>query len=537
MIATCAMLSVGGAMWAQGTIYDAVRVMGSDLNGTARYIGMGGAMGALGADITTMGTNPAGIGLYRSSDAMVSFGFSNSKAKSTFGSQMNQSNHTYGTFDNAGIVYAYKVGNQTPIRYVNFGFNYRRVKSFNRDFAMNGTFNASQTEQMADMANRSGATLGELEAKGAYSNPDIPWLGIMGCKSDLINPWYDEEGKLGGYDPFFQAGNEVDGVYHSRERGGINAFDFNVSFNLNDRFYMGATLGAYYMDYTRRSTYSEDFFYYDNDASDWLTPGGYTLDNYFNTKGSGIDFKVGMILRPFESSPFRVGVSVHTPTFYRLTEYGSPDLNFDVDVYNPDKDKYEPHSGVVYPTDSYGNEWQSETVYKVVSPWRYNFSLGYTIGQTVALGAEYEYANFSKTKMRYDDGVDMHQETQDAKDMLNGVHTFKVGAEIKVAPTLSLRVGYNHITSAMKDEAFKWLPSNSVRTDTEYSNLKAANNYTAGIGYRGSFIYADLAYQFNTYKEHFYPFTYIDNEGIMYPDRTTVINKNNRVVLTLGVRF
>ena len=36
-----------------------------DLNGTARYVGMGGAMDALGADISTMGSNPAGIGLFR----------------------------------------------------------------------------------------------------------------------------------------------------------------------------------------------------------------------------------------------------------------------------------------------------------------------------------------------------------------------------------------------------------------------------------------------------------------------------------------
>lgn len=36
-----------------------------DLNGTARYVGMGGAMDALGAEISTMGSNPAGIGLFR----------------------------------------------------------------------------------------------------------------------------------------------------------------------------------------------------------------------------------------------------------------------------------------------------------------------------------------------------------------------------------------------------------------------------------------------------------------------------------------
>ena len=54
--------------------YESARLIGSDLNGTARYVGMGGAMEALGADISTMSTNPAGIGLMRHSTASVSFG-------------------------------------------------------------------------------------------------------------------------------------------------------------------------------------------------------------------------------------------------------------------------------------------------------------------------------------------------------------------------------------------------------------------------------------------------------------------------------
>lgn len=52
------------------TIYDGAKLTGKDLNGTARFVGMGGAMGALGGDISTMGTNPAGIGLYRSNDIL-----------------------------------------------------------------------------------------------------------------------------------------------------------------------------------------------------------------------------------------------------------------------------------------------------------------------------------------------------------------------------------------------------------------------------------------------------------------------------------
>ena len=61
ILAICILLISVGFLNAQTTIYDANRWMGSDLNGTARFVGMGGAMGALGGDITTMGTNPAGI--------------------------------------------------------------------------------------------------------------------------------------------------------------------------------------------------------------------------------------------------------------------------------------------------------------------------------------------------------------------------------------------------------------------------------------------------------------------------------------------
>ena len=57
---------LGVAAMAQET-YDNAQLATKDLNGTARYVGMGGAMEALGADITTMNTNPAGVGLFRRS--------------------------------------------------------------------------------------------------------------------------------------------------------------------------------------------------------------------------------------------------------------------------------------------------------------------------------------------------------------------------------------------------------------------------------------------------------------------------------------
>lgn len=50
---------------------------------------------------------------------------------------------------------------------------------------------------------------------------------------------------------FYQsiAGNNTDLNYRSEERGGIDQYDFNISFNLNDRVYLGATVGAYSVNY------------------------------------------------------------------------------------------------------------------------------------------------------------------------------------------------------------------------------------------------------------------------------------------------
>ena len=58
---------------AQETYQDA-KLAETALTGTARYVGMGGAMEALGADLSTISTNPAGIGMFRKRQAALSAG-------------------------------------------------------------------------------------------------------------------------------------------------------------------------------------------------------------------------------------------------------------------------------------------------------------------------------------------------------------------------------------------------------------------------------------------------------------------------------
>lgn len=512
-------LLMAGGMGAQ-TIYDASNFSSKDLNGTARFVGMGGAMGALGGDISTMGTNPAGIGIYRSNDAMVSFGYSTTATESNYMGTSLETEKNRWSFDNIGVVLSTKFGNATSLKYVNFGFNYHKLKTFNRTTRMEGQLNqtpdgavVSQTFQMANQAAgmlNNGYDIANMDwdRYNIFDHNQTGWLAALGWECFLYDPTDDGVGIPWSQRPYAR--------FYSKETGGIDQYDFNMAFNVNDRFYFGVTLGIYDLNYRKTVSYDEDFG----------GGEGYTLDSQTNFDGTGFDVKVGAIVRPFEESPLRVGLALHTPTFWNMTL--STRARVLADIYFADTDQVE--AADLDSFDELGGNFMSYD-YRMRSPWTCNVSLGYTVGSTLALGAEYEYQDYSSIRFHYPEGDEMYFENSTVKEMLKGVHTFRAGAEYKVIPEFALRAGYNYSTTAYEDGAYKALPSNSVMTDTDFTNSQSRSNYTLGIGYRGSSFYADLAYQYTTYKSDFYAF---DDEFLQ---KTRQTNSRSKVLLTLGMRF
>ncbi|WP_455588779.1 OmpP1/FadL family transporter [Bacteroides rodentium] len=540
MIALAMFTAVGAG--AQ-TIYDATNIAQKELNGTARFVGMGGAMGALGGDISTIGTNPAGIGIYRSNDAMLTFGYSMTGTESNYVGNKFETNKNRWSFDNAGFVIASKIGNHTPLRYVNFGFNYHKSKSFYKNMTMQGLMGSidnqyvSQVRSMAQQAtdaqnyvyNNYNQRL-NWESKDIYQDNDAGWLGAVGYQGSLLFE-NSQEGAPDFYDPYIPS--EADAYFLSRERGGIDQYDFNISFNINDRFYFGVTLGAYDVDYNKYSLYDEMYAYrWEGDGQ--IYEEGYSLESFNRIHGSGFDFKFGAIFRPIEDSPLRIGLAVHTPTYYKLTYTTGALLTSD--LYLPDEAGNESPVRTTVDTYSALGGRDMDRDFKLQTPWVFNASLGYTVGNNLALGAEYEYEDYSSMKFKYPEGDEMTWETRQADFNMKGVSTLRLGAEYKPIPAFSLRAGYNYSTAAYKKDAIKELPSNSINTDTDFANSKSMNTFTLGIGYRFSSFYADLAYKFDTYKSDFYPF-YNDINGLVTPPTTEVTNTRSKVLFTLGMRF
>lgn len=483
------LLSVAALTASAQNAYDAGNIAQSDLVGSARYVGMGGALNALGADITLISENPAGTALYRKSDV----GFTLSCLSTGEEGQLGYDKSKF-SFDQAGVLFAFQLDNSgSGLQFVNFGVNYKKNRNFFGNNALdvknlNNTY--SQTHQIANLAN----DCMEYEPDMWGLLPDIS------ASSDTHDGiLYEDE-----YKNYYGIGAQ-EACYKRATYGSNIEADVNVSFNVSDRFYYGATIGIYDLDYNCESFYSElgvDKSFYD-------------FTNWHKITGSGVDLKFGFICRPVEESPFRFGINVKTPTWYNLTDANGTTLYFN--------DKY------LYDGDS------GDYDYKLRTPWKFNLSLGHTIANKIALGAEYEYSDFSKSHysaVNFEDRdyiADINKEC--VKTTLKGQHTVKLGVEYKPIDCLSIRAGYNYLSSAYDKKAYKTIEYYEPSTETDFTNWGGINRVSLGCGYRWKSGYIDLAYQYQTQKGDFYAFDEVELKP------TQIKNNRGSFLATLGFRF
>lgn len=531
--------------------YENAPLASKDLNGTARYVGMGGAMEALGADISTIGTNPAGIGLFRRSMVSTSFGMVNQSGVEEFGN----TNKTNASFDQAGFVYSMRSGRSS---YINFGFNYSKSKNFDQILSAAGQLNGASQNKLSGMKNYNGVyTLksnnGTLSSDDATCNQvDYLYSNVLlgdgrsiladqngnqigdGAAGFLVRPILNADGTT-TYAPTYY--NASDYKFGRGNTGYIGEYNFNISGNSNDRFYWGVTFGLYDVHYNGTSTYSENLLYNNTGI------GSVTLNDERRITGTGFDAKAGVIFRPVEESPFRVGLYVHTPTWYDLTT-----KNYTTLVNNLDQNYGAHDSGEIGETYDF----------KFYTPWRFGVSLGHTIGNYLAIGATYEYADYSSCDVRVNDGgtydyfgnyYDESYRDEAMKDnikqVLKGVSTLKLGIEFKPEKNFAVRLGYNYVSPMYSENGYKNGTLNSYgsyySSATDYTNWKATNRITAGAGYSYKNWSFDVAYQYSQTNGDFYPFmSYTDTDDSAYNnvcDAVKVSNKRNQLLLTIGYKF
>lgn len=505
---------------AQDTYVNETMTSVTDLNGTARFVGMGGALGALGADMSVISANPAGIGLFRKDDVAGTVSIMTQADKTAPNDYF-----THFSLDQLGFVLSAPFDGPV-LKYLNFAANYQKKANYDHSFvADNGnTRGLSQTHQLASLTNRFG--FWDEDGESFYFPGD---LSTTAYDSYLLNQ--TEDGVFFGQNA---QGNQFARV----TKGSLQGFDFNLSANLQDRYYLGFTLGVDHVDYYSESFYTE---LYENQGNYY----DYNAFSVQSTTGYGINAKFGFIVRPIEQSAFRLGLAVETPTFYTLETVA----DMYMETHFDDQGVYDGGSLYRYygPEDNYLN-------YTLQTPWKVRVSAGHTIGDFFAIGAEYEYANYSSTKMGYIDynswggsREDKAMNDHTAATLKDG-HSFKLGMEFKLTDYISGRVGYNFYSTAYEQTArmSQALDSYALNysTYTDYMNKSDANLYTIGLGYKKKNFYLDLVYKIRTQSADFYAF---DDSFVADPDYTgdrgvrldpVSVNLNrHQVAMTMGFKF
>ena len=514
--------------------YESGRLLMNDLNGTARYVGMGGAMEALGAEISTISTNPAGIGLFRHSTVSVSAGLVSQQDSKEFGGK----NGTKMSFDQLGLVYSFRVSRSS---FVNVGFNFHKSHNFNQILsAANSLRNASLnmlSYHKADLEDvRKGGYYWDFNDRGhviGYENETSPYRAQTFSQTDYLN--------LNALNLEFDADNNAQMFYNAADyymfdrsqRGWISDFDFNVSGNQGDRFYWGVTVGIHDVNYKGYSIYTERLL--NSEGSDVGYDGNEDYVDYIDTRrieGTGIDVKAGIIVRPIAESPFRFGLYVSTPTWYELTTDNDTDFNND---------------------SEYGCEdsWYSGESYKFryYTPWKFGASLGHTLGTNVAMGLTYEVSNYSSAVNRIiSDDPDYYDRERsyvdgpmkdNAENALKTVHLLKAGVEFKPDTDLALRAGYNYQSAAYNKNGVRDMkldsPGVSYASTTDYVNWKDTHRITFGMGYKLSGWNFDIAYQYQLTSGDFYPMQKFEADQNV--GSNNVDFKRHQVLLTVGYTF
>ncbi len=540
--------------------YESAQLATQDLNGTARYIGMGGAMEALGADISTMHTNPAGIGLFRRAWIGVSGGATIQNDDKNKTDMLGKSDNRKANADlnQAGFVYASRFGANS---YFNIGFNYQKSRNFNQIASAVGSLNDASANKLTYI------TMGTLSPNSekwiAREDTRFSYISNLGYYTySHVNENFSGINDSEEFEDGYSAADRYN-AYTDRS-GYISDFAFNFSGNFNDRVYLGATLGLKDVHYRSNSLYAESLV----DPYD-APRGNYYYSDDRKITGTGFDLKFGIIVRPSEYSPFRIGAYIHTPTWYELTCNSSMTIGA----------RYTYDNG----TASYDGAPTTTRItydYKINTPWKFGLSFGHTFGKIAALGATYEYSDYSTIKNRiktgsegywYTDGwYDYYdrrdtyandiQMNENTKNSLKGVHLVKIGGEIKPSQVIAIRAGYN-FQSAIYDESGKkdafidsYYSDGAYLSTYGYTNWNATHRITFGMGFTLSKDWTfDISYQYITQNGEYHPFQNVGDTEMftynadgtyassywdsLYAQSKTIKNKRHQINCSLSYRF
>lgn len=516
LLVTSLLLGVSVAMAQAPT--DAYRNSMREPYGTARAQGMSNAVGALGADPTAVSVNPAGIGLYRSSE--VTFGFNVGHVKSSTNWQDKEGadmSKWVGNLDHLSIIFP--ISNPylvTSDWRVVMGASMSSLYDYDRDYEMRSVNpEYSLAEYIANKATLIGAPYTTL--KDMANSPYF--LGTMAYNGGFIEwrPNHEDiyvPGTFAAANPLIQnvkekyaEGNRLylkpnAGQLNVSEKGSRKMYDFTIGGSWADKVYFGATLRTTSSTYARSSMYREDFRYtykphYNVEDQVYYTE----LGNSLTVSGGTVGATFGLMAAVGDFG--RVGVSYNTPQFGRYNEVFSTTTQW----YNNNRTN---DKGELEPLYTNGTDDMTNT-YDLMLPGDLTASAMVFLGGYGMVTYDFNWRDLGSARLQ---GGGFQDANQFLKEDYGSQMTHRVGLEIRPVSGFYLRAGYSYSDGGLKSEGIRPQEGNVMAYDyiasgaiTDAVLRDSYQSISAGVGCRlFGRTTLDLAYVRGKASERVFPF-------------------------------
>lgn len=448
--------------------------------GTARYAAQGGAIGALGGDFTSVVTNPAGLGLYRSSEFSFSPSFYWVNTSSNFqGARADESRLKFNV-GSIGMVNAITSDKSNGIVGAAFALGYNTLVNFNNSTTIRGiSENSSLLDDFTWHANADPDNLSPFYEQLAFDTYLMPY--------DETSETYWHDMQLDGY------GQQL--YRSSLQSGYIGEYSLSGAFNFSNLLYFGATMGIHAV------RFYEDIYHTETDQDDHVLDfDSFRFREFNSTRGWGYTARFGMILRPIHM--LRIGASFQLPTYYHLTDEKYTDMNSYWDSSSGIDDAFEGSPNGIYD-------------YKLRTPFRANANASLILSKLATVSAGYEYVDYSAARLKAYD-YQFFDENDQIRQDFRAAHNLNAGAEIRFN-SLYLRAGGQYLMSPFTDSrnnAECWI-------------------YSGGFGIRTPKVYFDMSYFHSSRNEVYGMYAYEPGANEVSLNE---INGNN-LMFTVGFKF
>lgn len=476
--------------------------------GTARNQAIGGAGASLGGEFTSLFINPAGIGFFKTGDAVFTPSYSLINGKSDYlGAGASSSTNKF-NINTSGVLFASPSRSQN-VRNVTVGIGVNRQADFNNRVYYKGINKKSSYSEkyLEELINNN------------VRNPDsaalyYPYGPSLALNTYLVDPTFDNNGDVDGYITRADAAMGLLQENTINTTGGITDVSLGVGVNVKDKWYFGGTLSVPFLNYTRDATYRE------SDASN--NPNNnfsyFESAERLESKGVGIGGKLGIIFKPAEF--VRLGVAVHSPTFFQITDNYVTTVTADVE--DGKGARHQSSSDL-----STTNYQALQSKYNLSTPWKFIVSGSYVFRevqditrQKGFITADLEYVDYTNPSFG---AVENDMDTKNYYKSLNGVidNIYKNAINVKLGGEVKFNTWMVRLGGAYYGNPYKFEKANLMKV-------------SGGLGYRNKGFFVDLTYVHSIKKDLNYPYL-LDDSNL---NQAAILKNNNgNIVMSFGIKI